>query len=64
MEQIVALPSAGPHERAVARIIGAIEAFLAGHFELLETGMDEALSLVTRVRIGAWWPSHGCCRRS
>jgi predicted ATPase len=45
MERIAALPSAGPHERAVAWIIGAIQAFVQGDFEPLETGLDDALHL-------------------
>ncbi len=45
MEQIAALPSAGPYERAVAWTIGAIEAFLNGTFEPIETGLDEAVRL-------------------
>lgn len=45
MEQIAALPSAGPHERAVAQTIGAIQAFLQGDSELLETGLDDTLRL-------------------
>jgi predicted ATPase len=45
MEQIAALPGAGPHERAMAWTIGAIQAFLQGNFEPLETGLDEALRL-------------------
>jgi predicted ATPase len=43
MEQIAALPSADPHERALAWTIGAIEAFLQGNFEQLEAGLDDAL---------------------
>jgi predicted ATPase len=46
MEQIAALPSAGPHERAVAWTIGAIQSFLQGNFEPLVTGLDDALRLV------------------
>jgi len=45
MEQIAALPSAGPHERAVAWTVGAIQAFLQGDSELLETDLDDALRL-------------------
>ena len=45
MDQIAALPSAGPHERAMAWTIGAIQAFLLGNWELLETGLDDALRL-------------------
>lgn len=45
MDQIAALPSAPPHERAAARITGAIQAFLQGNFEQLEAGLDDALSL-------------------
>jgi predicted ATPase len=43
MEQIATLPSAGPHERAVAWTIGAIQAFWQGESELLESGLDDAL---------------------
>ncbi len=46
MDQIAALPTAEPHERAVAWTIGATQAFLQGDFELLETGLDDALRLV------------------
>ena len=45
MDQIAALPSAGPNERAVAKTIGAIQTFLQGDFELLETGIDDTLRL-------------------
>jgi predicted ATPase len=45
MEQIAGLPSAGPRERAVAWIIGAIQAFMQGNFDLLETGLDNAVRL-------------------
>jgi predicted ATPase len=45
MEQIAALPSAGPHERAMAWTVGAVQAFLQGDFELLESGLDNALRL-------------------
>jgi hypothetical protein len=45
MEQIAGLPSAGPRERAVAWIIGAIQAFIQGNFDLLETGLDNAVRL-------------------
>jgi len=47
MQQTAALPSAGPHERAVAWTIGAIEAFLQGDFEPLETGLDDVLRLAS-----------------
>jgi predicted ATPase len=47
MEQVAALPSAEPHERAVAWTIGAIQAFLEGHFEPLETGLDNAVRLAS-----------------
>jgi predicted ATPase len=43
MEQITALPSAGPHERAATRIIAAIHAFWQGDFELLDARLDDAL---------------------
>jgi len=45
MEQVAALPSAEPHERAVAWTIGAIQAFLQGDFEPLERPPDDALRL-------------------
>jgi hypothetical protein len=45
MDQIAGLPSAGPRERAVAWIIGAIQAFIQGNFDLLETGLDNAVRL-------------------
>jgi predicted ATPase len=47
MQQTAALPSAGPHERAVAWTIGAIEAFLQGDFEPLETGLDDVPRLAS-----------------
>jgi predicted ATPase len=43
MEQVAALRGAGPRERAVAWTIGAIQAFLQGNFEALETVPDEVL---------------------
>jgi predicted ATPase len=45
MEQIGALPNAGPRERAMAWTIGAIQAFLQGDFGVIETGLDDALRL-------------------
>jgi hypothetical protein len=45
MEQIAALPSAGPRERAVARTIGAVQAFLLGDWEPLKSGLDDAIRL-------------------
>ncbi|HET9755279.1 MAG TPA: DUF4062 domain-containing protein, partial [Candidatus Limnocylindrales bacterium] len=45
MEQIAALPSADPPERAVAWIIGAIQAFLLGDREPLQSGLDDAIRL-------------------
>jgi len=45
MDRIAALPSAGPRDRAMARTIGAIQAFLQGNFDQLETGLDEAAGL-------------------
>jgi hypothetical protein len=45
MEQITALPSAGERERAVTRIIAAIQAFWQGDFELLDARLDEALQV-------------------
>jgi predicted ATPase len=47
MERVAALPRAGPHERAVAWIIGAIQAFLQGDFKQIETGLDDALRLAS-----------------
>ena len=46
MEQIGALPSARPRERAMAWTIGAIQAFLQGDFGVIETGLDDALRVV------------------
>jgi predicted ATPase len=46
MQQIVASPSARPDERATAWTIGAIEAFLQGDFEPIETGLDNALPAI------------------
>ena len=43
MEQVAGLPSAPPNERTVAWTIAAIEAFLLGDFEPIETGLDDAL---------------------
>src|SRR5215207_6113746 len=45
MEQVGSLPSAGPRERAVAWLINAIQAFWQGQFELLGTGLDDAVRL-------------------
>jgi predicted ATPase len=47
MEQIAALPSASPHDRAVAWTIGAIQAFLLGDREQLKSGLDDAIRLAT-----------------
>ena len=43
MRTVAALPSAGPRERAMAWTIGAIQAFWQGDFDMLETGLDDAL---------------------
>jgi hypothetical protein len=43
MEQVAGLPSAPRNERTVAWTIAAIEAFLLGDFEPIETGLDNAL---------------------
>jgi predicted ATPase len=43
MEQVAGLPSASPYERTLAWTIAAIEAFLLGDFEPIETGLDDAL---------------------
>jgi predicted ATPase len=45
MEQTASLPSAQPYERAVAQTIAAIEAFMQGDFEAIETGLDDALRI-------------------
>jgi predicted ATPase len=45
MDQIAALPSASPEERAAAWTVGAIQAFLNGDFDLLEQGLDDAVRL-------------------
>ena len=45
MEQVVSLPSAGPHDRAVAWTLGAVQSFLLGDFDTLERGLDDALRL-------------------
>jgi predicted ATPase len=44
MERVAALPETGPHERAVAWTIGAVQSFLQGDFEPLETGLDSAVA--------------------
>jgi predicted ATPase len=46
MEQVGALQSAQPYERAAAWTIAATQAFLQGNFELIETGLDEAVRVV------------------
>lgn len=43
MEQVAGLPNAPRNERTVAWTIAAIEAFLLGDFEPIETGLDDAL---------------------
>src|SRR5512133_2261739 len=43
MEQVAGLPSASQNERTVAWTIAAIEAFLLGDFDPIETGLDNAL---------------------
>ena len=43
MEQVAGLTSAQPYERAVARTIAAIDAFIQGDFKPIETGLDDAL---------------------
>jgi predicted ATPase len=43
MQQIVALPSARPDERASGWTMGAVQAFLQGDFAPLETGLDDAV---------------------
>jgi ATP/maltotriose-dependent transcriptional regulator MalT len=43
MEQVAELSSAPRNERTVAWTIAAIEAFLLGDFEPIETGLDDAL---------------------
>ena len=46
MEQVAGLPNVQPYERAMARTIAAIEAFIQGDFELIETGLDDALRVI------------------
>jgi predicted ATPase len=43
MEQVAGLPNAPRNEATVAWTIAAIEAFLLGDFEPIETGLDDAL---------------------
>jgi len=43
MEQVAGLPSAPRNERTVAWTIAALEGFLLGDFEPIETGLDNAL---------------------
>jgi len=43
MEQVAGLRSVQPDERSVGWTIAAIEAFLQGDFEPIETGLDDAL---------------------
>jgi predicted ATPase len=50
MKQIVALPSAGPYERAVAWTIAAIQSFFEGDFAQLEQGLDDAARLAVEPR--------------
>jgi hypothetical protein len=45
MEQVTGLPSAPPYERALAWMIGAIQAFMQGDFEAIDTRLDEARRL-------------------
>ncbi len=48
MEQVAGLTTAQPYERAVARIIAAVEAFVQGDFEPIETGLDDALRIAAQ----------------
>ncbi len=50
MEQVIALPSAGPYERAVAWTIGATQSFLQGDFAQLAEGLDDAARLAVEPR--------------
>jgi ATP/maltotriose-dependent transcriptional regulator MalT len=43
MQQVAGLRTAQPYERAVARTLAAIEAFIQGDFEPIETGLDDDL---------------------
>ena len=43
MEQVAGLTSAQPYERAVARAIAAIDAFIQGDFKPIEADLDDAL---------------------
>jgi hypothetical protein len=52
MEQIVALPNVRPEERAAAWTIGAIQAFLQGDYEPIETGLDDALHVFSEAQDG------------
>jgi predicted ATPase len=45
MEQVAGLTTAQPYERAAARTIAAIDAFIQGDFGPIETGLDEALRI-------------------
>jgi predicted ATPase len=45
MEQVAGLATAQPYERAVARTIAAIDAFIQGDFGPIETGLDEVLRI-------------------
>jgi predicted ATPase len=45
MEQVAGLTTAQPYERAAARTIAAIDAFIQGDFRPIETGLDDALRI-------------------
>jgi hypothetical protein len=45
MEQVAGLTTAQPYERAAARTIAAIDAFIQGDFGPIETGLDDALRI-------------------
>jgi predicted ATPase len=45
MEQVAGLTTAQPYERAAARTIAAIDAFIQGDFGPIEAGLDEALRI-------------------
>jgi predicted ATPase len=46
MEQVAGLPSGQPYERTLAWTIAAIEAFMQGDFEPIDTGLDDALRVI------------------
>ena len=52
MEQIVAVPSVRPEERAAARAIDAIQAFLQGDYAPIETALDDTLRVADEAKDG------------